>query len=134
MQWFALWSSKVLDTVAAVCTKQRCETSHPVPNGWTYFSYSSWIALIASEATYNFLRFYCTLLRQLMVLQRNRVFEWSTVIVPYIPARNLRSTTYRLKTYIFRAFSVCVLTLWNALPVELRARTSIITFKRDYYF
>ena len=43
----------------------RYETSLPVPNGWTYFSNSYWIALIASGATYNLFDFIVRL-RQLM--------------------------------------------------------------------
>ena len=62
----------------------------------------------------------------------------SDLLVPYAPIRALRSgekllfcqPSYRLKTYGFRAFSVCAPNLWNKLPMDIKCSPSVVTFKR----
>ena len=58
---------------------------------------------------------------------------------PYIPGREgLRSSTQQLldegpktqKTYGDRAFSMCGPKLWNKLPLELRQKCSVESFKK----
>ena len=56
----------------------------------------------------------------------------------YRPCRGLRSgnmqllktQSYYLKSYGFRAFSICAPQLWNALPRELRVCVSVGSFKK----
>ena len=56
----------------------------------------------------------------------------------YRPTRSLRSRnkkllktrSYKLKSYGYRAFSVCAPQLWNALPLELKESESVIGFKK----
>ena len=56
----------------------------------------------------------------------------------YRPCRSLRSgnmqllktQSYNLKSYGFKAFSICALQLWNALPPELRVCHSVGSFKK----
>ena len=56
----------------------------------------------------------------------------------YRPCRSLRSgntqllktQSYNLKSYGFRAFSICAPQLWNALPAELRVCHSVGSFKK----
>ena len=56
----------------------------------------------------------------------------------YRPCRGLRSgnmqllktQSYNLKSYGFRAFSICAPQLWNALPRELRVCVSVGSFKK----
>ena len=56
----------------------------------------------------------------------------------YIPGRSLRSgnmqllktQSYNLKSYRFKAFSICVPQLWSALPLELRMCDSVGSFKK----
>ena len=56
----------------------------------------------------------------------------------YRPCRSLRSgnmqllktQSYNLKSYGFRAFSICAPQLWNALPRELRVCDSAGSFKK----
>ncbi|XP_072770846.1 uncharacterized protein [Nerophis lumbriciformis] len=58
-------------------------------------------------------------------------------IVPYVPARNLRSKNSGLlvipraqkKSAGYRAFSIRAPVLWNALPVTIRDATSVEAFK-----
>ena len=59
---------------------------------------------------------------------------------PYIPGREgLRSSTQQLldegpkmqKIYGDRAFSMCGPKLWNKLPLELRQKCSVESFKKD---
>lgn len=69
----------------------------------------------------------------------------SELLIPYIPARNLRSAdasllvvpvTY-LKTMGDRAFSSVAPKLWNSLPSEIRNAPSLKMFKsslKTYYF
>ena len=62
----------------------------------------------------------------------------SDLLVPYVPRRALRSgeklllcqPSYRLKSYGFRAFSVCAHTLWNYLPIEIRRSQTVDIFKQ----
>jgi hypothetical protein len=62
----------------------------------------------------------------------------SDLLVPYVPRRALRSgeklllcqPSYRLKSYGFRAFSVCAPTLWNYLPIEIRRSQTVDIFKQ----
>ena len=42
----------------------------------------------------------------------------------------LRTQSYNLKSYGFRAFSICAPQLWNALPWELRVCDSVGSFKK----
>ena len=59
-------------------------------------------------------------------------------LVLYRPCRSLRSgnmqllktQSYNLKSYGFRAFSICAPQLWNALPRELRVCDSVGSFKK----
>ena len=54
------------------------------------------------------------------------------------PGRNLRSAnklllktqSYQLKTYGYRAFSVCAPNLWNSLPLDLRLLENVEGFKK----
>ena len=49
----------------------------------------------------------------------------------------LKTQSYGLKSYGFRAFSGCATQLWNALPQELRVCDSVGSFKkslRDFSF
>ena len=58
--------------------------------------------------------------------------------VLYVPRRVLRSAdklllcqpSYRLKSYGFRAFSVCAPSLWNKLPKDIKCSPTVVTFKR----
>ena len=58
---------------------------------------------------------------------------------PYIPRRSLRSadkclltsTSHNLKSYGFRAFSVCAPRLWNAIPIHIRQSGTIAIFKKQ---
>ena len=58
---------------------------------------------------------------------------------PYVPRRNLRSANklllrspcYNLKSYGYRAFSVCAPKLWNLLPLDVRRSESIDIFKKN---
>jgi hypothetical protein len=60
------------------------------------------------------------------------------LIKPYVPARNLRSANqnllhqpkFNLKTFGARAFSVSAPMLWNSMPVELKQKDSINSFKK----
>ena len=62
----------------------------------------------------------------------------SQLIVPYQPARSLRSADQflikkgkpRTKTYGDRAFQNCAPLLWNALPLSIRALDTVESFKR----
>ena len=57
----------------------------------------------------------------------------------YIPGHSLRSgnmqllktQSYNLKTYRFRAFSICAPQIWNALLLELRMCDSVRSFKHE---
>ena len=42
----------------------------------------------------------------------------------------LKTKSYNLKSYGFRAFSICAPQLWNALPRELRVCDSVGSFKK----
>ena len=42
----------------------------------------------------------------------------------------LKTQSYNLKSYGFRAFSLCAPQLWNALPRELRVCDSLGSFKK----
>ena len=63
----------------------------------------------------------------------------SDLLNPYQPKRNLRSTQHqllhipptRLKTYGDRAFSVIGPTLWNKLPLKIRASPTAASFKKS---
>ena len=63
----------------------------------------------------------------------------SNLLVPYVPRRALRSAdklllsqpSYRLKSYGFRAFSICAPSLWNKLPINIKCSQSVGTFKRN---
>ena len=71
-------------------------------------------------------------------------FYLRDLLEPYVPGRSLRSTDKNLltekrsRTIVGdRAFSVCAPVLWNGLPFQLRATTSIIHFKsllKTHYF
>ena len=58
----------------------------------------------------------------------------------YRPCRSLRSgnmqllktESYNLKPYRFRAFSICAPQLWNALPWELRVCHSVGSFRQTF--
>jgi hypothetical protein len=60
------------------------------------------------------------------------------LIKPYVPARNLRSANqnllhqpkFNLKTFGACAFSVSAPRLWNSMPVELKQKDSINSFKK----
>ena len=60
------------------------------------------------------------------------------LIKPYVPARNLRSANqnllqqpkFNLKTFGARVFSVSAPMLWNSMPVELKQKDSINSFKK----
>jgi hypothetical protein len=62
----------------------------------------------------------------------------SDLLVLYVPRRALRSgeklllcqPSYRLKSYGFRAFSVCAPTLWNYLSIEIRRSQTVDIFKQ----
>ena len=59
------------------------------------------------------------------------------LLQPYVPTRNLRSSTknllstpkFNLKTYGARAFSISAPTLWNQLPDSIRHSATLDTFK-----
>ena len=59
----------------------------------------------------------------------------------YRPCRSLRSgnmqllktQSYNLKSYGFRAFSICAPQLWNALPWELRVCHSVGSFRQTFF-
>ena len=61
----------------------------------------------------------------------------SNLLVPYVPRRALRSAdklllsqpSYRLKSYGFKAFSICAPRLWNKLPINIKCSQSVGTFK-----
>ena len=63
----------------------------------------------------------------------------SNLLVPYVPRRALRSAdklllsqpSYHLKSYGFRAFSICAPSLWNKLPINIKCSQSVGTFKRN---
>ena len=63
----------------------------------------------------------------------------SNLLVPYVPRRALGSAdklllsqpSYRLKSYGFRAFSICAPSLWNKLPINIECSQSVATFKRN---
>ena len=42
----------------------------------------------------------------------------------------LKTKSYNLKSYGFRAFSICAPQLWNALPRKLRVCDSVGSFKK----
>ena len=60
------------------------------------------------------------------------------LLEPYKPTRSLRSGNkkllkiqpYKLKSYGYRAFSVCAPQLWNALPLEIKECKSVLRFKK----
>ena len=62
----------------------------------------------------------------------------SELLEAFVPMRMLRSSSqllllepkFNLKTYGSHVFSVCAPRLWNSLPLEIRKRDSIDTFKR----
>ena len=62
----------------------------------------------------------------------------SDLLIPYVHSRTLRSAdklllcqpSYRLKSYGSRAFSVCALSLWNKLPMDIKCSPTVVIFKR----
>ncbi len=62
---------------------------------------------------------------------------FSDLLLPYVPARSLRSSSegllvtskFRLVTMGSRAFSVVAPRLWNALPQNISHASSLLSFK-----